>query len=244
MTTTDGPHGDDTWAATIRRRTRLGRLLPLGDPEDGAWIAERAAVAVLREAASGPGTGSMPMPVLRKLRVRSADPRPGSKGRVQPPPSALPPGPLRMEATMAAFSGPPLPTAAEALRTALLSAADRHLGLVVSGVDLRVTELLDAPPAPRVTAAVGADEVCPAQAEGEVAAVAAGVPGVATLTGVLGEAVHTTPGRVRIEFATERGHRALDVARAVRGAVADAVPNRPSVTVLVTAVVTATPTDP
>ncbi|WP_389291394.1 hypothetical protein [Streptomyces sp. NPDC002476] len=67
---------------------------------------------------------------------------------------------------------------------------------------------------------------------------------MATLTGVLGEAVHTAPGRVRVELATERGHRVLDVARAVRGAVADAVPGRPSVTVLVTAVVTATPTDP
>ncbi|WP_389291392.1 hypothetical protein [Streptomyces sp. NPDC002476] len=166
MTTADGPHRDDTWAATIRRRTGLGRLLPLGGPEDGAWIAERAAVAVLREAASGPGTGPTPMPALGELRIRSADPRPVSKGRMQPPPSALPPGPLRMEATMAAFSDPPLPAAAGALRTALLSAADRHLGLVVSGVDLRVTELLDAPPAPRVTAAVGADEVCPAKAEG------------------------------------------------------------------------------
>ncbi|MFF4093900.1 hypothetical protein ACFYYY_08600 [Streptomyces sp. NPDC001834] len=215
MTTADGPHGDDTWAAAIRRRTGLGRLLPRGGPEDGSWIAERAAVAVLREAVNGPGPG--PMPVLGELRIRSADPDAAPKAR------------LRMEATMAALSGRPLPAAAGTLRTALLSAADRHLGLVVSEVDLRVTELLDSPPAPRATAPLGAAGVRAAKPEGVAGTVAAGVPGVATLTRVLGEAVHTAPGYVRVELATERGHRVLDVARAVRGAVTDAVPGRPSV---------------
>lgn len=248
MTTADDPHGGDTWAATIRRRTGLGRLLPLGGPEDGAWIAERAAVAVLREAVNGPEAG--PMPVLGKLRIRSAEPRPASEGRVpegrtQPPPSALPPGPLRLEATVAALFDRPLPAAAETLRAALLSAADRHLGLVVSEVDLTVTDLLDAPPpVSRGLEPAGADEVRPVSAEGEVAAVVAAVPGVVTPTGVLGEAVRTGPGWVRVELATERGRRVLDVVRAVRSAVADAVPGRPSVTVLVTAVGTAAPTDP
>ncbi|WP_335936027.1 hypothetical protein [Streptomyces sp. PTD5-9] len=228
MTATDGTHGGDGWAAVVRRRTGLGRLLPLGEPADGAWISERAAVAVLREAAVGPA----PAPVLGELRIRAAGPDPVPAPGVWPP-GAWPPGPLRMAGTMSAFSGRPLPAAAGALRTALLASADRDLGLAVSGVDLRVTELLDAPPRRRPPAPV---EVCPAEPEGAVGAAAAGTPGVATLTRVLGDAVHTAPGRVRMELATEPGHRVLDVVRAVREAVAGAVPGRPAVAVLVTAV--------
>ncbi|MGX1121441.1 hypothetical protein RKD37_006804 [Streptomyces ambofaciens] len=47
MTTADG------WTRTVRERLGLGRLLPLGGPEDGAWIAERAAREVLLAAAPG-----------------------------------------------------------------------------------------------------------------------------------------------------------------------------------------------
>ncbi|MDV9200301.1 hypothetical protein R6M67_34495, partial [Streptomyces sp. Wh19] len=56
-------------------------------------------------------------------------------------------------------------------------------------------------------------------------------------TRVLGHAVHARPDHVRVELATAPDHRALDVARAVRGAVAAAVEGNPSVAVLVTAVV-------
>ncbi len=71
------------------------------------------------------------------------------------------------------------------------------------------------------------------------------VPGVTRLTGVLGRAVHfeeppatgTLPRRhARVELATDREHRALDVALAVREAVGAALPDGPSVAVLVTEV--------
>lgn len=76
-----------------------------------------AAVAVLRDAvAKGPGPG----PVLGELRISVADPDGAPDAVVAPPPSALPPGPLRIEAAMAAVSGRPLPVAAEAA----LGAAD------------------------------------------------------------------------------------------------------------------------
>lgn len=163
-----------------------------------------------------------------------ADPDGAPDAEVEPPPSALPPGPLRIEATMSAVSGRPLPVAADALRSALLTAAGERLGLVVAAVDVRVTELLDAPPERPAPAPM---EVRAAAAEGAVGTAAAGVPGVVTLTRVLGRAVHSGPDHVRVELATDPGHRALDVARAVRGAVADAVEGHPSVTVLVTAVV-------
>lgn len=96
-----------------------------------------------------------------------------------------------------------------------------------------MTELLDTSPVPPTPEPA---EVRGARPEGAVGVAAAGVPGVVALTRVLGNAVHTGPGRVRVELATESGHRALDVARAVRGAVAAAVEGHPSVTVLVTAV--------
>lgn len=43
----------DRWTRAVREQLRLGRLLPLGGPGDGAWIAERAAREVLLVAARG-----------------------------------------------------------------------------------------------------------------------------------------------------------------------------------------------
>ncbi|MGW8799409.1 hypothetical protein ACWGN9_20385 [Streptomyces sp. NPDC055775] len=230
MTTADSPHRADGWTAAVRQRLGLGRLLPLGGPADGAWISERAAVAVLRRAADTPGPG----PVLGEVRIAVADPDSAPEPALPSPPSALPPGPLRIEATMSATADRPLPTAAAALRSALLTAAAQRLGLVVGEVDLRVTELLDTVPerpAPESSAVRGAEP------EGVAGTAAAGVPGVATLTRVLGSAVHTAPDHVRVELATSGDHRALDVALAVRTAVSKAVHGHPPVTVLVTAVV-------
>ncbi|WNO64124.1 hypothetical protein RPQ02_10125 [Streptomyces sp. AM2-3-1] len=230
MTTADSPHRADGWTAAVRQRLGLGRLLPLGDPADGAWISERAAVAVLRRTADTPGPG----PVLGEVRIAVADPDSAPEPALPSPPSALPPGPLRIEATMSATADRPLPTAAAALRSALLTAAAQRLGLVVGEVDLRVTELLDTVPerpAPESSAVRGAEP------EGVAGTAAAGVPGVATLTRVLGSAVHTAPDHVRVELATSGDHRALDVALAVRTAVSKAVHGHPPVTVLVTAVV-------
>ncbi|MFE9864453.1 hypothetical protein ACFYPZ_17245 [Streptomyces sp. NPDC005506] len=230
MTTADSPHRADGWTAAVRQRLGLGRLLPLGGPADGAWISERAAVAVLRRTADTPGPG----PVLGEVRIAVADPDSAPEPALPSPPSALPPGPLRIEATMSATADRPLPTAAAALRSALLTAAAQRLGLVVGEVDLRVTELLDTVPerpAPESSTVRGAEP------EGVAGTAAAGVPGVATLTRVLGSAVHTAPDHVRVELATSGDHRALDVALAVRTAVSEAVHGHPPVTVLVTAVV-------
>lgn len=240
MTTADGPHRADGWTAAVRRRLGLGRLLPLGDPEDGSWIAERAAAAVLRDAARGSGA------VLGTLRIAPADDaHEAPEPVVPPPPSALPPGPLRIEAAFAATARRPLTVTADALRAALLAAAAQRLGLVVDEVDLRVTELLEEEPAAvakppsegRAAESEGPSELRPAEPEGAAGAAAAGVPGVVALTRVLGRAVTHTEGNVRVELATDGGHRALDVAQAVRGAVAGAVEGRPGVAVLVTAVV-------
>ncbi|MCX4668187.1 nucleopolyhedrovirus P10 family protein [Streptomyces sp. NBC_01381] len=240
----------DGWTEAVRRQLGLGRVLPLGGPGDGVWVTESAAGAVLRRAAQGVSGVR-----LGGLRLALADPSDAYVASVPAPPSALPPGPLRITAEFAAAATEPLPAAAARLREALFTAAADRLGLVVDEVDLGVTALLDEGEAP---AADSPDqEQPPAESkppsgsgdEAQVAAAALDVPGVRRLTGALGglgHAVHieespaakaALPRRhVRVELATAREHRALDVALVVRTAVGDALPDHPSVAVLITAV--------
>lgn len=223
MTTADG------WMATARSRIGLGRLLALGGPADGAWIAERAADTVLRRTAR-----QVPGVDPGRLRIALADAGSATTPAFPAPPGSVPPGPLRIEADFATGYGVPLPELAERLRTALATAAARRLGLDVAEVDLRVTALLDAPPdAPdSPPPAPPSEEESPSH-EDPAAAAAAAVAGVARLTSVLGPPVHRAVDHVRVELATAPDHRALDVALAVRGAVDGELP----VTVVVTEVV-------
>ncbi|MGA5409171.1 hypothetical protein ACPCSC_18135 [Streptomyces lavendulocolor] len=220
MTTADG------WVTTVRSRIGLGRLLALGGPADGAWIAESAVDEVLRRAAR-----EVPGVDPGRLRVGLVDAGPAPAPAFPAPPASVPPGPLRIEAEFAAGYGSPLPDVAERLRAALSAASERLLGLDVAEVDLRVTALLDTPPQPPEGARP--PEGAPVPREDAAAVAAAAVPGVARLTAVLGAPVHRAADHLRVELATAPGHRALDVARAVRGAVGGELP----VTVVVTGVV-------
>ncbi|MDQ1044372.1 nucleopolyhedrovirus P10 family protein [Streptomyces sp. V4I2] len=231
----------DRFTQAVRQRLRLGRLLPLGGPRDGAWISEEAAEAVLLRAAE-----DLPGVRLGPLRIGLADPADAHEPAVPPPPSALPPGPLRVTAEFAAALSEPLPTTAAQLRALLAAAAD-GLGLAVAEVDLRVTDLLDeeSEPAP----VRRSDAARPAEAgggdEGRAAAAVLAVPGVARLTDLLGRPVHVEDGQgenalprrhVRVELAVRADHRALDVALEVRAKVEQALADHPTVAVLVTAV--------
>ncbi|GAA2289620.1 nucleopolyhedrovirus P10 family protein [Streptomyces kunmingensis] len=236
----------DRWAQAVRQQLGIGRLLPLGGPGDGAWISEAAAREVLRRSVTevrGVRLGS--------VRLSQADPDGVYEAGVPAPPSALPPGPLRIVAECEATVDEPLPAATARLRAALSRAADEGLGLVVTEVDLQVTALLDGPPGEAGPDRDAAPEE-PAEApslsgdEARAAQAALAVPGVARLTGKpagLGRAVHIEerPGEaslprrhVRVELAVSAGARALDTARAVRQAVSTALPDGPSVAVLVT----------
>ncbi|MFI6928758.1 nucleopolyhedrovirus P10 family protein [Streptomyces sp. NPDC050287] len=234
----------EQWTRAVREQLRLGRLLPLGGVRDGAWISEEAAGAVLRRAADG-----MRDVRLDRLRIGHADSGDAHEFAVPPPPSALAPGPLRVTAECAATAARPLPATAERLR-AVLAAAAEGLGLVVTEVDLRVTDLLDAdekpealPVRPPEPAAAEPGEDADAELAG---AAALTVPGVAHLTGTLGRAVHieerqrgdaALPRRhVRVELAVRADHRAVDVAREVRVRVRQVLPDHPTVGVLVTTV--------
>ncbi|MFF3505153.1 nucleopolyhedrovirus P10 family protein [Streptomyces sp. NPDC003247] len=243
----------DRWTRAVRDQLGLGRLLPLGGPRDGAWIAESAAEVVLRRA-----VGGLAGVRLGVLRIAPADPEGGYEPAVPAPPSALPPGPLRVTAGFAAEAAEPLPAIAARLRTALATVAAERLGLEVAEVDLRVTALLDrgeedtagrepqGVPGGRVVLRLSG-----AAGEGDEARVAAAVlavPGVTGLTAALGRAVRIEARRggtaaalsrshARVEFGVGADHRALDVAREVRGAVAEVLRDQqPTVAVLVTAV--------
>ncbi|MBT2504347.1 hypothetical protein J7I98_00275 [Streptomyces sp. ISL-98] len=228
----------DGLTRAVRQRLGLGRLLPLGRAADGAWLAEQAADSVLRRAA-----GELPGVALGALRIGLADPETVEAPAVPPPPGALPPGPLRIDADFAATADEPLPLTAEGLREVLWEVASGRLGLVITEVDLRVTDLLDAGPggAARDSAAAAAPPE-----EGEagpqagplagIASAAAAAPGVGRLTSTLGAPVHVADGHVRVELATAAGHRPLEVARAVREAVAQAQGGGVTVTVVVTGV--------
>ncbi|WP_460064181.1 nucleopolyhedrovirus P10 family protein [Streptomyces sp. YKOK-I1] len=237
--------GSTSATSAVRHRLGLGRLLPLGGPRDGAWIAEEAANGVLRAAVR-----EVPGVRLGVLRLAPADPDDADEPVVPPPPSGLPPGPLRVTADFAASPAWPLPTTAGRVRRALATAATRRLGLTVTEVDLRVTDLLDGDEsAPRPSAPPAAVPAGPSLTgeEALAAQAALSVPGVTGLTGALGRAVHLTsvegtavaalPHRhARVEITVRADHRAVDVARQVRATVSRALPDHPTVAVLVTGV--------
>ncbi|MEU6193656.1 nucleopolyhedrovirus P10 family protein [Streptomyces sp. NPDC047061] len=225
----------DRRTETVRHPLGFGRLLPLGGPRDGAWLTEAVADAVLRRAAA-----EVPGVRLGAVRIALADPADVAEPVVPSPPGAVPPGPLRLSADFAATAAEPLPATASRLRRALAAATVR-LGLAVTEVDLRVTDLLEeepgAPEAVRVPRPPSVREGT--DADGAlVTAAALAVPGVARVTGALSREVHfqaALPRRhVRVEVALTDGPRAVEVARRVRAAVGEALEDRPTVAVLVT----------
>jgi hypothetical protein len=251
------------WTEVVRQQLGMGRLLPLGGPADGAWISEHAASGVLRRAAEG-----MAGVRLGRLRISLAHPEAPGKAAVPPPPSALPPGPLRIEADIevefGALAQVPLVQKAEQVREVLLNAAENSIGLDTAEADLRITGLLEQspPPAaeegeagegeaaegePETAAGPGGDGV--PEPSARIPAAAAAVPGVVRLAPVLG-GLAARPVRiedtdeperrhVQVQVAAATTHRALDVAVAVRAAVTDAAAADTSVPVTVAVVVTA-----
>ncbi|MFD4988282.1 nucleopolyhedrovirus P10 family protein [Streptomyces sp. NPDC058374] len=242
----------DGWTEAVRHQLGLGRLLPMGGSQDGAWLTESAARSALRRSAD-----EVAGVRLGPLRVGPVEGAPTEEPGVPPPPSALWPGPLRIDAEFAATRLEPFPALADQLRAALAEAAGNQLGLRVTEVDLRVTGVGtpreeragdDDPPATGRPSGTPGEAHTPREdsTEARAASAALAVPGVARLGGAFGgrsgavrvdrPAGPGRPGHVRVELAVASGHRPHEVARAVRQAVTEALPDRPSVAVLVTAV--------
>ncbi|MFC8510583.1 hypothetical protein ACFUIS_29780 [Streptomyces sp. NPDC057266] len=216
---------------TVQMGRAMERLLPLGAPADGAWVAEPAVREALAEAAR---TVRGTVPARPRFGLVSA----AAETPFPVPPGGLPPGELGITLEFAAFTGGPaaagrpLPELAGRLRTALLGAAESVFGLAVARVDLRVTELLDTPPDP-VSPTPPPGRTSPPAPEDPAALAALAVPGVAALTDVFGAPLRRADGHLRVELAVTAGRRALDVARAARTAVAAAAPEATTVTVVV-----------
>lgn len=171
----------DRLTRAVREQIALGRLLPLGGPGDPLWIAESAAVRVLRRACAPlPGVRLGPVEVALAAGTHPAEAHPAA------PMGALPHAPVRIGAAFDAAADEPLPVTADRLRAVLWEAAEDLLGLAVAAVDLRVTGLLDGEPPAGEPAADGAEPSPPAEvAAGPSAALAATaltVPGVARVT--------------------------------------------------------------
>lgn len=113
----------------VRLELRPGRPLPLGAPDEDMWIMESVAARGLRAAAEE-------FPGVRAGSCRISTDGPGS-GRVT----------VRLD-IHAPLSEVDLQGLAHRVREAVRQAADRHLGLAVTAVDIRVTELVDTPGGP------------------------------------------------------------------------------------------------
>ncbi|MEU0332591.1 hypothetical protein [Streptomyces sp. NPDC006193] len=109
----------------VGAEVRLGRLLPLADPDRDLRIAESAAAKVLRRAADAvPGT-------------RAATCRLVPEGD----------GPdVRVTMTLAAGLDRPLPDRVHQVRRSVLDSAGQDLGLAVTAVDITVVEVLEPRP--------------------------------------------------------------------------------------------------
>lgn len=221
----------DPLTRTVREQVALGRLLPLGGPDDTVWITQQAAVGVLRRSCA-----ALPGIRLGEVDVALADGVPTVVPDAAPV-GALPHLPVWIDAGFEAAADEPLPLAADRVRDALWAAARDLLGLRVAAVDLRVTGLLADEPVPRTPDTPSPDALPgsaePGTAEG-VEAAALAVPGVLSLTRRLaglgpGLRVRDTtadegaPGRrVQAQIAVAPGSVPLDVARAVLAAVTTA----------------------
>ena len=241
----------ETLVQAVRQELSLGRLAPLGTPADGAWLAERAAAPVLRAAVRA----AVPTARLHVVRPAVAGPVTGPFA-VPPPPGALPPGPVLLQARCALPPGRPLPEQAAELRLALATAAGERLGLDLAGVDVTVAELLDEPPdrvaGPRERDGERGEPARPALApvpaagaEATVATAVLAVPGVVGLAAHGGQGAgvrltRTASGPLlRLGLVLDGSRRALDVAREVRAAAAGALPGAaagasPAVSLLIT----------
>lgn len=235
------------WTQAVRDQVAFGGLLPLGDGTAGAWLAESAAVFALRHA------GDL-APGVRLERIMLIPTRTDDSGGPQTmfpaPPTALPPGPLRLSASFAACVTHPLPETAATLRVVLLSTARDRLGLAVARADLRVTDLLDEEPrAGQAPTGQGrpldVDESRVPEGIARHAATAArSVDGIAGLSGAfgghgrpvrLGEAREDgSPAHVRVEVVATDVRPLPDTVRAVRSAVTSVLEPGTTVTVLVT----------
>ncbi|MFJ1609405.1 hypothetical protein ACIOHS_39635 [Streptomyces sp. NPDC088253] len=106
----------------VRAEVRLGRLLPLADPDRELRIAESAAAKVLRQAAD----------TVSGVRAATCRLVPAAEGTD-----------VRVTMALAAALDRPLPDRVDQVRRSVLGSAGQDLGLAVTAVDISVVDVLE-----------------------------------------------------------------------------------------------------
>ncbi|MFH8344438.1 Asp23/Gls24 family envelope stress response protein [Streptomyces sp. NPDC018045] len=109
----------------VRTELRPGRTLPLGDPEDDAWITEAAAAKSFRAAAE-----TLPDVQAGSCRVTLLAPH----------------GPMKVALELAAGYAWPLPVLADRVRERVRAVARDGVGLAVEEIDVTVVDLIGGEP--------------------------------------------------------------------------------------------------
>lgn len=109
----------------VRAEARLGRLLPLADPDRDLRIAETAAAQVLRQAADA----------VSGARAAACKLAPEGQG-----------GGVRVTMTLAVALDHAIPNRTDQVRRAVFHSAGQELGLTVTAVDITVVDVLEPVP--------------------------------------------------------------------------------------------------
>jgi hypothetical protein len=146
---TDRPGGRtvaDRVMRAVRAEGRLGRLLPLDDPDQGLRIAETAAAAVFRRAADT-------VPGVRAAGCRLLPDGEGSR-RVD------------ITMTLAVSLDAPLLQRAAAVRRMVARAARQYIGIAPGRIDVRIASVLETDAAPVSSAASASATSLPSHRDG------------------------------------------------------------------------------
>lgn len=120
----------------------MTRVLPMGAVEEGLWVTDEAASAVLLAALTEQLEGralSCQVAGASGADAQDADTAATSRGANAPPGAELA-GRLRASVEVAVPLDDPLPRSAERVRQAVLAAGEDRLGLPLAEVDVRVAE--------------------------------------------------------------------------------------------------------
>ncbi|MEV0275721.1 Asp23/Gls24 family envelope stress response protein [Streptomyces sp. NPDC050610] len=123
----------------VRAELRPGRPLPLGEPDEDAWIVETAAARTFRAAAEslrGVLAGSCRVVPVDAEAARGASAQGRDPYR----------GPLRVTLEVAATADWTVPELAERVRELVADAARRTVGMDVAEIDVSVVDILDDEP--------------------------------------------------------------------------------------------------
>ncbi|MBB5937354.1 Asp23/Gls24 family envelope stress response protein [Streptomyces zagrosensis] len=119
----------------VRTELRPGRMLPLGEPADDAWIAEVAAAKVFRETAE-----SLPGVFAGSCKVMPIDPAAARRSLL--PGGQDHRGPMRVSLELTATLDWTVPELAALVRQLVADAAREAVGMDVAEIDVSVVDVI------------------------------------------------------------------------------------------------------